>query len=301
MSQVIIGNTLVKNSLNSLRAGIDLARRLSYSVHVIHTDKLADFDTLDTIFAHLNLDIEKSYIETIIQANEQRLKSQIEKLDIEIDELKFNSYSGSPDDVIVDHAHLEQTKLVVIGHEPNKSWAENFLGSVSESIIHKSPKSILVVKGTTMQNPQKIVLAYDFSHHCDEALVWAKVLQKSFDCELKIVNIIPCYYEGYHLAHAVHDGLNLALEDIIGECVSKIDERLEVIKLSFGNSNKITIDTLIDREGSISDCLNNYSLKQNADLVILGSHKKGKLSDLIMGSISNKVVKTSKSSVLIVK
>jgi nucleotide-binding universal stress UspA family protein len=301
MSQIIIGNTLVKNSLKCLRAGIELGRLLKSKVHVVHTDRLADFETLDTIFAHLNLDIQQNYIQNIIAANEKALENQIKELDITLDELTFQSYPGNADDVIVEQASAEITNLIVVGHDKNKSWAETFLGGVTEGILHKSSKSVLIVKDETLIKPKKILLAYDFSFHCNEALEWGKKMMDAYNCELEILNIVPCYYEGYHVAHTIHDGFNVALEEMMDESLHKIEGRLDELRKSFGGNHKVTINAILDKEGSISDKIINYIDENNHNLVILGSHKRGKISEIVLGSICNKVLKNVNASVLIAK
>ena len=300
MSQIVIGNALGKYSLRSLKTGIKLGKALNLKVHVIHTDKLADFETLDTIFAHLNLDIQQNYVQSISAANQDSLEKQIRELDLETDHVTCSSLAGSADDIIVQESENSETELIIVGHDKNKSLAERFLGGVTEGIIHKSSKSVLIAKSEAVAAPKKILLAYDFSYHCDEALVWCRKLTDVFNCSLDIINVVPCYYEGYHVAHTIHDGINVAFEEMMDESIDKIKERLNETCRNFTNGS-VQTHVLVDKEGSISDKINQYATDNDYDLIVLGSHKRGKISELILGSICSKVLKNSSTSVLIAK
>jgi nucleotide-binding universal stress UspA family protein len=301
MSQIIVGNSLDKYSVNILGVAVDLGKRLGSKVNVIHSDRLADLKALNTIFSYLKVDIQQSYIQNILKSNEELLKSQIKELDISIDELTFRSFGGNADDVLVEQSGLCNADIIVLGHDSNKKLAKTFLGGVTEGVLHKSSASILVSKGNSLPRPRKILLAYDFSYHCNEALDWARKLMVAYNCELEILNVVPCYYEGYHVAHTIHDGFSIALEGIMDESVLKIEQRLDELRESFKNATNVTINTVLDKEGSISNKIVDYVEYNNHDLVILGSHKRGRISELALGSISHKVLRNVKSSVFIAK
>ncbi|MCD9188035.1 MAG: universal stress protein [Pyrinomonadaceae bacterium] len=53
---------------------------------------------------------------------------------------------GSPEKRIVEAARKFEADLIVIGSHGYKSWERLLLGSVSDSVIHHSPCSVLVVR-----------------------------------------------------------------------------------------------------------------------------------------------------------
>lgn len=301
MPRIIIGNALAPESVQPLKVGLSLAKKLNHFASVIHSDKLADFDSLDTVFASMNLEIHQKYVDNIMASNEKNLEEQIKAIDLDFKEFEFHSRSGAADDVLVYEAEAKDVDLVVLGHNSEKSWAEKFLGGVTESILHRSEKSVLVVKNEDLINPKKVMLAYDFSFHCDEALNWAKKLIKAYNVELHLINVLPCYYEGYYLAHEVKDSFNDLMNTIITDGVKSVNKRLEEVKQQFATDSKIRIKTLLDKEGSISDQISLYAKEHDMDLILLGSHKRGKIGEIFLGSVALKVLKKSHTSVLIAK
>lgn len=303
MSKLLIGDGLHEHSLVPLKVGLNIAKALGFKVNIIHADKLADFETLDTVFAHLNLEIHQDYVNNIVKANEKALKEQIKKIDMEVDELDFISRAGTPVDVIIDEVetHRDDYELVVIGHEQEKKLSHLILGSTAEGITNRSPKSVLIAKSLSAYKPKKIAVAYDFSYHCDSALDWAKKLSLAYGAEVHLLNIIPCYYEGYHTAHTIHESFNEAIEGMIEESSKKITERLNKIATELAQEFKIIPHSILDREGSISQKIVDFSDKNDIDIIVMGSHKKGQLKEMLLGSVCNKVVRKSNVSVLISK
>ncbi len=302
MSKILIANGLDKASLLPLKVGTSIAKTLNKESFIIHADKLADYETLDSVFAHLNLDVHKSYIQSILEANNTALEKQLLTLGLEDEALSFESKSGTASEVILAESNSEDVDLIVIGHNDDSGFTEFFLGSVTESITHKSTKPVLVVKNENCAKPKKIAVAYNFSYHCDKALEIAIALAKANDSQLELVNVLPCFYQGYHVAHTLNNTFNEALEEMIKESHIKIEEKLkskelEIKKLGVNTSSIV----LLDKEGSISEKLIDYINQGAFDLVAMGTHARGKISELFLGSVANKVIKKVKASVLISK
>lgn len=302
MSRVVIANSLDKNSTLAMGVGLTWAEKLGDESLILHGDRLADYETLDSVFAHLNLEVHQNYIKSILEANNQALNKQLEKIGKADANVKFESRSGKPADVLLAEAANDDVDLLVLGHDSNKGLADIFLGRVTESIVHRSDKSILVAKDKKADAPKKILVAYDFSYHCDQAIEWAKKLSKAFGAELHLVNVIPCYYQGYHVAHTLHNGFNEALEEMIDESVQKINEKMQgKLKELKDSGFNVHYEAILDKEGSISDKLIEYSKANSIDLIAMGSHGRGKIAELFLGSVANKMIKKAPVSVLIAK
>lgn len=301
MKKVIIATPLDPHGQTSLEVGLQWAKDLKLAVDVVHADKLADLDALDTVFAHLNIEIHQKYLDNIIQANNEALAKQVKQIESDYDQLKFESKAGEPVDVIVSESNTDNVVLTVIGQRQDKTWAEQFMGSVSEGVLHRNPKSVLVVKNSQALKPKKIMVAYDFSQLCEAAVEWAEKLSAVYNSQVHLVNVVPCYYEGYHVAHTMHSSFNAAIEGMIQDSVEKIHEKLEARVQGIKTNHPVELETILDKEGSISEKLIKYADDNEIDLIISGSHQRGKVAELFLGSVSNKLLKKSKASVLIAK
>jgi nucleotide-binding universal stress UspA family protein len=302
MSKILIGNCLDKNSLVPLKVGLTLSKSLNREALVLHADKLADYETLDSVFAHLNLEVHKSYIQNILEANNLALEKQLKSIGVDLSNVSFESKSGSPAEVLLAEAESDSTELVVLGHDFNKGIIDFFLGSVTGSIAHKCSKPVLIAKDEKCGAPKKIAVAYDFSYHCEKALDWAVKLAKLNDAEVELVNVLPCYYQGYHVAHSLSNNFNEALEEMIQESLKKIEAKLKVKEdevSALGVKTKSTV--LLDKDGSVPDKIIEYLNANNFDLVTMGTHGRGKIAELFLGSVANRIIKKSKASVLVSK
>lgn len=302
MSRVVIANSLDKDALLAMEIGVAWSEKLNDDAFVLHGDKLADYETLDSVFAHLNLEVHQNYVKSILDANNHALSRQLEKLGLQDKEIQFESRSGNPKEVLIEESKKEDVDLVVLGHDSDKGLAQLFLGGVTESIVHKSKKSILIAKSKKAVAPKKILVAYDFSYHCDQAIEWAKRLSNVFGAQIHLVNVIPCYYQGYHVAHTIHNGFNEALEDMIDESVKKINDKMAGKLSELKNDGfEIVHEAILDKDGSISDKLLAYIKSNDIDLVSMGSHGRGKIAELFLGSVANRMIRKSPVSVLVAK
>lgn len=302
MARIVIANSLDKNAVIPMEVGLAWADKLNEEPLVLHGDKLADYETLDSVFAHLNLEVHQNYVQSILEANNAALNRQIEKLNGPIKGIKYESRSGTPAEVLLTETAKDDVNLIVLGHNTDKGLADKFLGGVTESIIHKSTKSVLITKNIKAAAPKKLMVAYDFSYHCDEAIKWAKKIAKANNAEIQLVNVIPCYYQGYHVAHTLHNGFNAALEEMIDESVTDIEKRLshKVEELK-GEGYTVTSKAILDKDGSIPDKLVEHINAEKGDLLLMGTHARGKIAELFLGSVASKMIKKSPASVLIAK
>lgn len=81
--------------------------------------------------------------ETIVKQAEEYLRSKItgEKIFISTEII-----SGSPESRIVETAEEMQADVIIVGSHGYNRWERLLLGSVSDSVVHHAPCSVLVVR-----------------------------------------------------------------------------------------------------------------------------------------------------------
>ena len=77
----------------------------------------------------------------LLDAAAEKLRSQFPDVEISTDVL-----FGSPDSRIVEAAEEMRPDLVVVGSHGYSRWERLLLGSVSDSVVHHAPCSVLVVR-----------------------------------------------------------------------------------------------------------------------------------------------------------
>lgn len=302
MGRIVVANGLDNNSTLPLKVGLEWAQKLIKKPFILHGDKLADYETLDSVFAHLNLEVHQNYVSNILTANNEAIARQLEQIDTPIKNIEFESRAGVPTEILLDEASKEDVDLMVLGHDMDKKLSRAFLGGVTEAVVHKSKSSVLVTKNNRVLNPKKILVAFDFSYFGEESLEWAQKIATAFTSKVELINVVPCYFEGYHVAHTMHNGLNNAMEEVIEEKVSEVESKLsQRVKELKEDDYDASYEVLLDKDGSISKKIIDHANEKDFDLIIMGTHGRGRLAELFLGSISSKVIKKSPLSVLIAK
>jgi nucleotide-binding universal stress UspA family protein len=141
---------------------------------------------------------------------------------------------------------------------------------------------------------KKIIVPTDFSADSLFALRAACELAKTFDAQLIVLHVYPpfatIYPEGYL---AVTDTANAELVSYLEK--SLILQQQEAEKL---------IGRPVRRElvsGKDFDEIVHFSQEEQADLIVIGSHGRGALSRLFLGSVTEKVLRKSRCHVLVVR
>lgn len=304
MGQVVVGDDLRENSMLPLKAAAGWAKAFDQRLLLLHGEGLAGGESLDNILNQFNnLDAKERYIESILEANRLALQKQLDGLEgYEGLEAICDSRAGAGAEVLLEQAKNERTEILVLGYNPKRTLREVFLGTVTEELIHKSTCPVMIVKNDRAAVPRNVLVAYDFSHHCDQALEWAKKINKNFQAKIHLVNVVPCYYQGYRSSEAAEGELNRKIEEMISENISQFAEKLEAKARTLKNESvDIVAATVLDKKGSVSDRLVEYIEQEEIDLVMMGSHMRGKIKELFLGSVAGALIKKSPCSILVAK
>lgn len=303
MGEFVIGDDLRDNSMLPLSAAAGWAVAFNKRLLLLHGDEIAQRESIDSIVNRFNLDGQERYADSILEGDIKALQKQVDDLE-GFDELKAqcDSRPGRGAEVLLEQSLDPETELLVLGYNPKRTLREKFLGTVTEELIHKSSCSIMLVKNDRAASPKNILVAYDFSHHCDRALEWAERVHKSFGAKVHLVNVVPCYYQGYQSSEAARGELNRKIEEMISENIHEFEDKLES-KADELRTRGVDVEAsvVLDKKGSVSDKLVEYSEQESIDLMLMGSHMRGKIKELFLGSVASALIKKSKASILVAK
>jgi nucleotide-binding universal stress UspA family protein len=133
-----------------------------------------------------------------------------------------------------------------------------------------------------------IVLPTDGSEGTENAVENALELVEKFDAELHVINVVDVrnFYDGVNWEEVLQD-VELKGEEIVEEIVQKAEER------------GVEADQKVIR-GIPHQEINDYAEEQDADLIVMGSHGRKGLERMLLGSVTEKVLRTSERPVLTV-
>lgn len=239
----------------------------------------------------LNVHAEREARSTV-EAEEERLREMGVKVS------GVHPSVGRADEQIVDLAESLPASLIVVGSRGLGRLKRVLLGSVSESVLRHAHCPVLVVRGRQGEGdffPTRILLAADGSKESAAAARTAAGLAKETGSELYLVHVIPALppqpYPYYSL-----ESQEERLERTKKEVRKFLDKRAEQLESEFGSRPRTHL-----RVGDPRKEIVELSDEIDAGLVVLGSRGYDGLSRVLIGSVSEGVVRHARCPVLVVR
>lgn len=140
---------------------------------------------------------------------------------------------------------------------------------------------------------RKILCPTDFSDVAEHAVVYARDLAEKLDAKLVLLHV----YELFRLALPV-EGAVAAPPTWAGELSDRCQRMLEDTASRYRGGG-VAVTTLL-RVGRAADEIARVAESEGADLVVVGTHGRTGASRLLLGSVAERVVRTSTVPVLTV-
>lgn len=140
---------------------------------------------------------------------------------------------------------------------------------------------------------RRIVFATDLSDFSFQAWPAALEMAKKFAAELHAVCVLE---EPYALApYEQYGALLHALQELRPQLEQRLRDRVR------DHPAEVTVVPAVLEAASPSSALVDYAKKVNADLVVTTTHGRGGLSHLLLGSVTERLLRTSPIPVLVVR
>jgi nucleotide-binding universal stress UspA family protein len=203
---------------------------------------------------------------------------------------------GDPRAVITDAAAARRSDLVVVGARSLGAVASALLGSVSLGVARHAPCPVLVCK-ESVRPLQNVTVALDGSLSARAALDYFAALPLPVDLTLRLVGVVePLRYPSVDLLSPQLVELMKEYED---ERRGELERVLGIAAADLrGRVRKVTTTTLV---GQAAPSILSEAAKQPSDLVVVGARGLGTVKRLLLGSVSESVLRQASCSVLIAR
>lgn len=241
-------------------------------------------------------EIKQKLAPKILDAALDILKSVKAKVSTAIEE-------GSPEQFIIEAADSSNTDLIVMGARGIKGIKSLFIGSVTRSVAHNTPKPVLVIKPNKCQPAEKleILFATDGSDHAvDTGKLLARIPFPD-NAEIRILNVIAAPFS-LNIPETLYPGINeriVEIETRAREMEFKNSERIvEQARECFAKSfSKVEVLSAV---GDPSTEILREAESAGSHIIAVGCRGMRGLKG-IMGSVSRNVLTHARCSVLIGK
>ncbi len=186
------------------------------------------------------------------------------------------SHGDEPYQDIVNTASEKRVDLIVVGRHGRTGLLQLVMGSVAAKVIGHAPCNVLVVSPAAQVEFKKILVAVDGSDCGDAALREAVSISKRCNSGLMALSVASAEAEKGTADSIVKQAEELAKkEGVAVQGVTVIGKPYEAI-----------VET---------------AKKNQADLIVVGSHGRRGMERLLMGSVTERVIGHTDTAVMVVK
>lgn len=138
-----------------------------------------------------------------------------------------------------------------------------------------------------------ILVPTDFSECSDAAVKHGSALANAFGATLHLLNVVQ---DPYAMPYGA-DGFGAPAHDLLGEWRAEAKRRLDAA-VPAGFESRTVAAT---RVGSPCPEIVHYAIDHHVDLIVLGTHGRGAIGHVLLGSVAERVVRTAPCPVLTVR
>lgn len=208
--------------------------------------------------------------------------------------------SAHPDEAILECANAFDADLIVTGSHGRTGVQRVLLGSVVESLLHKSGRPILTVPSHI--DPRRldhagsfglVLCTVDFGATSLAALAMAFSLAEEVDARLTLLHVIEVPPA---LGHPQSQGFDV--DQLRAEAEAQCLTKLRALVPEHAR-DYCTIETAVV-EGNVASQILRVANEQAADLIVLGVHGRSAFDLAFFGSNSKEVIRQAQCPVLVV-
>lgn len=138
----------------------------------------------------------------------------------------------------------------------------------------------------------RILVPIDFSPPSDAALEYARTIATRFGATLHLFHVAQDPYQAFYSTEVYVPAIEGLRDEIAAESLKRLKERLRASDLH------ATATVVI---GTPAWSIVEYAGGHEIDLIVMGTHGRGGMSHLLMGSVAERVVRTASCPVLTVR
>jgi nucleotide-binding universal stress UspA family protein len=276
---IVVGVDPSEAGVEAAQAGWEFARATGATCRLVHgvRDVWASGRTGIGDLTSLTADVEYAARLTV----EEALRGQVPDHLVATLEVR----TGSPVAVIRDFAREVDADVVVVGGKRHGTIARWLGGSTAKNVVRGLSFPVLVT--TSPRLPRKVLVALDLSEAAAPTLAAAEEVARHCGASLRVVHAIePIPYAG--------EGIPFV---DVASATAQTEEAFRSLVAA-----KATLPAeIVVRRGTAVAVLEEEALTWPADLLVVGAHGKSRVERFLLGSVSEGLVNSLPTSVLVVR
>ncbi len=259
------------------------------TLHILNVQESAQPDDLETTRSFpIPLSTMQGWLDRAAGPDEEA--SSPKEVDIEQTQID----SDAPPEAIADYVDEKDIDLVVMGTHGRRGLDRVRFGSVTEEVVRTAAAPVLTVRADSdlaaLGAVRRVLVPIDFSDASEVALRHAKEIALTYGAEIDLLHVVdePVYpsaygdtvdFPGQVVAEEAEDELANLARDIIG-----VEHAMA----------KVVVGHPVEH-------ILKYVEENEVDLLVMATHGRTGLNRLMLGSVSEKVLRQSPIPVFLVK
>lgn len=201
--------------------------------------------------------------------------------------------TGDPREAILEYGTEKDVDAIVMGTRGRRGVGRLLRGSVTEGVVRDAEIPVLAVRGASevrRRYPvESIVVPVDGSVHADAALDRAIAVARHLEATVHVVSAVDVS------PATIDDRTDLRLERLESYARQVVDDGVTKVE----ETGVDAVGAL--RFGSVHREIRAYADDEDAGLLVMGTHGRSGLDRLLLGSTTERVLRTATTPVLTVR
>lgn len=275
----------------ALGHAIFLAKQFQAELHLLHVVVLHDEGSDEADFPDHDEILQKA--QSIAQGEMKKRLGHYADSTLEIVEHQRRGTASAPE--ITAFADEQGIDLIIMGAHGRRGWRRFLLGSVAEEVVRTAPCPVLTLRqqkeGTPLEAPGTILVPVDLSDPSRQALTHAKELAAVYGAKVELLHVVPA-----PMYPAFYTGFAGAFEYSFPELANQLSTTLgEWAEATDGPEVELGVEIL---EGNPGQEIIAHCERIDAGLIVLATHGLTGWQHVLLGSVSEKVVRMADCPVL---
>lgn len=276
-------------SRQALNHALFLAENFDAELHMLHAVVLHQEDPANP---DLQFTSDVELLDRLSKIAQTRLAELAERTTTQVKVRQVERRGFSASVVILEYADEVDADLVVMGTHGHRGAARFFLGSVAEQVVRHAHCPVLTLRAEperALEAIQSILVPVDFSEQSRGAVETAAELAGRWNASIELLHVLeipplPAFYGPVPDVGSAQRLLELSTDELEGLGRSLVPE---------GVDWKTT--TL---EGAAASEIVRHAGEAGSDLIVIPSHGRSGLDRLLLGSTTERVLRTADCPVL---
>ncbi len=291
IKKILVPVDFSKPSIAALRHATELAKEHRARIEVLHVVEALSYAPMITVSVDM---------EALREMHEAHARKQLDRIAAELRQERVRATTvikvGRPSVAIAERAKNDGADLVVMATQGRHFVQHLLLGSVAERVVRAAPCPVLTVRAGVRprKRMRRILTATDFSATSAAARDFAVALARGSGAELLVLHAVEPIalagdVYGFTTSATMYDAVEKAARESLAGVVAEVRK----------NRGLRVHGVLVN--GAATTSIVEAAKKLRADVLVLGTHGHSGLDRMILGSVAERVVRTSSVPVLTVR